>query len=232
MFSYHQEDFFDFAYRRARGLATTRDHIDWADALLVAGCNVPSIAELASYVYERDPERSEVESAFLECVAELGLTLVADSDEAFEKFIAVISIRVCEQILTNEITPKAGMRRLLEFLEDNDDEPLILWMWLDLENDLGPFRDNYVTCNEGLDLTDYDACVRATAAQYIALSKLNLPERFPWVWQCHQCGFVSEESTFTAESARLCPGCQGPLALRNMRFFTNRDQLASGRFGK
>jgi len=231
MFSYQQEDFFDFAYRRARGLATTQDHIDWADALLVAGCNVPSIAELASYVYERDPDRGQVELAFLECVTALGLTLVADSDEAFDKFIAMISLPVCEQILTGEISPEAGMSRLLEFLEDNN-EPLILWMWLDLANDLGPFQDDYVTYNAGLDLTDYDACVRATAAQYIALSKLNLPERFPWVWQCHQCGFVSEDNTFTPESARLCPGCLGPLALRNMRFFTNRDQFAYGRFGK
>jgi hypothetical protein len=229
MFTYRHEDFFDFAYVLALGRAKTADYITWADALLVAGCEAPSVAALASCIWEHDPEPQEVQMLFHGCVAELGLELLAGPDDDEEVFIKAISIPVCRMILTGAIAPEAGLAKLLDICEDSDD-PALLWTWVDMANELSPGEENPVSYHVNLNLAVPDECIRAASAQFISLCALDLPTRFPLLWQCRECGAVSDENTYAQESARTCPECKIPLASRNMRFFINRAQLVSGKF--
>ena len=223
-------DFAKFAYRRLDGRLKTRDYIEWADRLLMEGSSESCIAELASCSLERDPDAHEVERLFQYCVSELGLSVPLSWEEAFSIYV----LSLCNQVVLGTIEPQDCLAELLEISNDNDD-PYILWIWIDLASDMS-FQAGGIICpgegvtfNGALNLENVNECILKTASQFIELCSTELPSKFPLVWCCNECGEVKSDSTNTEMIARACPACKSTFSLRNMRFFNNREEYAIAR---
>lgn len=214
-------DFIEFAYRRLNGELRTEDYIQWADELLVAGHDEPSIAELSSCIWDRAPDPAQVERLFQSCVQELGLAIPADWEEAFDAYTTEIWRRVVD----NALEPEDCMSIMLELADDNN-TPYILWVWIDLARNLWDKNGGFIDFNDGLNLENSAECIRKTALQLLTLSSKPLALKFPWVWYCHQCEAVSDDNTFTKVAVRHCLECGAQSASGNMRFFRNRQALA------
>jgi len=218
-------DFAELAYRRVDGGLKTRDYIAWADSLLMMGSEAPSIAELASCSWERDPDAREVEQLFCACVAELGLSLPLNWEEAFSLHV----LSLCNRVALGAIEPQDCLGELLVLSNENDD-PYILWIWIDLASDMSCSPKGIVCPGEGvvfngvLDLSNIAECIRKTASQFIALYSPELPHNFPSVWCCNECGQVRDDPTNTEVISRTCPSCKSAFSLKNMRFFNNREE--------
>lgn len=210
-------DFFELAYRRINNQLETRDYIDWADELLMIGSNSFSIAELASYTWEKDPDAREVEFLFHSCVTECGFSLPSNWEEAFFAYLMAI----CNSVIGGTLAPHDCLYALLTLSDDNDD-PYICWVWIDLARDISRHME-YIVFNDALNLENSDESIRKTAYQFIALCKMDLPAKFPLVWCCKDCGEVSSDTTYTETNARPCPACKSIFSLKNMRFFKNRE---------
>lgn len=210
-------DFNELAFKRLDRRLTTNDYIDWADGLLVAGSDAPSIAELASCSWEPNPDAEMVERIFLTCVSELGLTIPATWEDAFSAYV----VDICHRVLQDEIQPHNCLSKMIEFAED-DENSFIFSMWGDLAKDLSNAPGEFIF-NDVLDLKDASESIRQMASQFLELYARELPARFPLVWQCKECGEVRNDETYTDELARTCPACKSAFALKNMRFFRNRS---------
>ncbi|WP_154668159.1 hypothetical protein [Pseudoduganella violaceinigra] len=217
-------DFAELAFRRIDDRQLKADaYVDWANELLEGGCGVPSIWALAVYRWDAYIDPDQVERLFLSCVVDLGLELPSDWYVA----LCAYSSSLCERMLRGITQPWDCLIEMLTLADDHN-EPYIHWIWIDLSNDLEPTerrRPNYICFNGTLDLKKSDECIRTVAQQFIALCNLPLPEKFPWVWLCQECGAVGEESTFTDTKACTCTKCGTTFAMKNMRFFEHRDEL-------
>lgn len=214
-------EFIELAFKRLDTLkAETSDCIGWAEQLLEEGSDLSCIAELASCCLEADPDPHQVERLFQICVAELGLKLPTDWHQAFLAYIS----RKCEKMLQGRVEPVVFLNEILEVSDDYDD-PYILWIWIDLARNL--YRNNaygqIFSFNDTLNLEAPDECIRQTALQFISICSTNLPNKFPCVWWCQNCGVISEESTSTESVKCSCPSCGSAQSMKNMRFFTNRE---------
>ncbi|WP_332855374.1 hypothetical protein [Duganella sp. S19_KUP01_CR8] len=217
-------DFAELAFRRIDEHRLKVDaYVDWANELLEGGCDVPSIWELAAYRWDAYIDPDQVERLFLSCVGDLGLELPSDWYVALCAYSSIL----CERMLHGITQPWDCLIEMLTIADDHN-EPYIHWVWIDLSRDFEPIerrRPDYICFNGRLDLKKSDDCIRTVAQQFIALCTLPLPEKFPWVWQCQECGAVGEESTFTDTKACTCTKCGTAFAMKNMRFFEHRDEL-------
>lgn len=214
-------DFIELAFKRLDRRLVTNDYIDWADGLLVAGSEASSIAELASCSWEPNPDAELVERIFRSCVSELGLTIPSTWEDAFSAYV----VDICNRVLQHEIQPLDCLSKMIEFAEDDENSSIFL-VWTDLAKDLSNPPDEIVF-NDVLDLRDASESIRKTASQFLELYAMDLPARFPWIWKCKECDEVSNDETYTDEIARSCPACKSAFALKNMRFFRNRNEYCN-----
>ena len=210
-------NFAEFAFRRLNGQLHTRDYIEWAEKLLMAGNDVPSVAELASCSLERDPDAKQVESLFLSCVTELELSLPVNWEDAFSGHI----VDICNRTIIGTIEPQECISTLLTLSDDNYD-PYIMLVWIDLARDFSA-EEGDIVFNNALNLENQADCIRKTASQFVALCSIELPHKFPLIWFCRECGEVREDKTRVEMKAQACPACKSAFALRNMRFFESRE---------
>lgn len=214
-------DFIELAYKRLDRRLATNDYIDWADGLLVAGSEASSIAELASFYWDPNPDAELVERIFCSCVSELRLTIPSTWEDAFSAYV----VDICNRVLQHEIQPLDCLSKMIKFAED-DENSFIFLVWTDLGKDLSNTPDEIIF-NDVLDLKNASESIRKTASQFLALYSMELPARFPCVWKCAECGEVSDDETYTDELARTCPACKSAFALKNLRFFRNRREYCN-----
>jgi hypothetical protein len=158
-------------------------------------------------------------------MVELGLTLPAGWNSALLGYAS----SVCQQMLLGTLAPCDVERKMLTLADDNND-PYMLWIWIDLSRDLhdGHVRGRKnILFNGALDLSDPDHCIGRTAEQFVALCSMTLDENFPFIWLCHACGAVSDETTFIDTKTIMCPQCSGDGTMKNMRFFEHREEFAT-----
>lgn len=210
-------DFIELAFKRLDRRLTTNDYIVWADGLLVAGSEASSIAELASWSWEPNPDAEMIERIFRSCVSELGLIIPPTWEDAFSAYV----VDICNRVLQDEMQPHDCLSKMIEFAED-DENPFVFSVWGDLAKDLLN-APGEIIFNDVLDLDDASESIRKTASQFLELYARDLPARFPFVWQCKECGEVCNDETYTDELSRTCPSCKSAFALKNMRFFRNRS---------
>lgn len=222
-------DFPELVFRRIdQSSISADDYIQWANALLEAGSDAPSIWELAVCRWEPYVDSEHVERLFQSCVVELGLDLPSDWYAA----LCAYSSSICENMLRGVIQPHECLTDMLTIADDHY-EPYIHWIWVDLSRDLAPEAWRLaedIRFNGVLDLQNADDCIRRVALQFVALCTIPLPEKFPWVWICQDCDAISDESTLTEMTMRTCTTCGAIAAMRNMRFFQHRAALLKRRF--
>ncbi|WP_156480038.1 hypothetical protein [Collimonas pratensis] len=219
-------DFVEVVYKRLEDRwIKTQDYVDWATQLFDEGCAAPSIAELASCSLEAHPDAQQVECLFQACVLELGLTLTSNWYDALLAYTSSI----CKKMLLGTLQPWAGMQEMLTLSDDNN-EPYILWIWVDLARDIsnGHAKSSaHIIFNDALRLDNPDECIRRTALQFVALCTIPLPHKFPLIWWCKKCDAVSDENTFTDTKTHMCPKCGATSSMKNMRFFEHRDACSA-----
>jgi hypothetical protein len=214
-------EFVELAYKRLREDLNTRDYIAWAGQLLDEGADAASIAELASCSWEAAPDAGQVERMFLASIVELGLELPAALHEALLAYASAI----CQSMILGKMEPGDCVAEMLALADDNQ-EPYIMWIWIDLLRDFPANHKHYPASfrfNSILDLENADDCIHKTALQFISLCSISLPNKFPWVWCCQHCAAVSDADTFTEASVCTCGKCDAQSAMKNMRFFDNRE---------
>lgn len=218
-------DFIELAYKRLDDQIKVHDYIDWAEHLLNGGSDVSSIAQLATCAWDAEPDAKQVERLFQTSIVELGLTLPADWQSALMGYASSLS----RQMLLGTLVPCDLERKMLTLADDNND-PYILWIWIDLSRDL---YDGHVSGREdiqfngALDLSDSDHCIRRTAEQFVVLCSMTLEEQFPLIWLCHACGAVRNETTFIDTKTIMCPQCCRDGSMKNMRFFEHREEFVT-----
>jgi len=196
-------------------------YIEWAEQLLNEGCNAPSVAELASCAWEASPDSQQIERIFQSCIVELGLELPSDWYQALLSCVCSI----CKKAIDGTLDSLECLTEMLTIADDNN-EPYMLWIWIDLANDLSQnARDEHtnIVFNTPLNLDSPNECILRTASQFITLCSMSLPEKFPWVWICQECETISDETTFTTTMARSCTSCASMSSVKNMRFYQIRE---------
>jgi hypothetical protein len=218
----------ELAFKRLDRSTNVTDYIDWAVGLLYEGSDSQSVAMLASFDLEKEPDAKQVEYYFKLCVSDRGIKLPSQ-DEWYEALLDYTS-DICKKMVSGSLDLKEGAYELLSIAEDNND-PYMLTIWIDLLRDLSeachPLKVDNIFFNSSLNLNDYDACIRLTAQQYISLSSISLPEKFPWVWMCSKCNYATDLNTWTTSLTACCPNCTGVSTLKNMRYFEHRDHYLS-----
>jgi len=217
--------FSDLAFKYLCGDLQAADCVRWAEDLLAEGSSSMAVAELASYSWDSDLDRKEVERAFQLCIAELGLQMPTEED--WYQTLMDFTSSICQTMVDGMCEAEDGLARLLNISEDHHD-PYVMTIWLDLVRDLdetGPETD-HPSFNLPLRSESRESCIIKTAEQYIALCATTLPERFPRVWWCRKCGHVSEASTWTTQQSATCPNCREESALANVRHYEHRDRIA------
>jgi hypothetical protein len=135
--------------RRYSGAATTEDVIDWAVSLLEVGISTKSVAILAGQS-PRYP--SEVEAHFARSLSELGWQ-VPEREESLRWFVRSTATK----ILSNEINPREGCKRIYEIASAPELLPeMARWVCLYLGHDPDPPCDD-------LSGEKYDEAVRREA---------------------------------------------------------------------
>jgi hypothetical protein len=199
--------------------------IAWANALLEAGCNAPSIAELASCCFDKPPDPQQVERLFEASLVELNLTLSQDWFHAFRLY----AISICKKTLSGELPPQGCIDEMLQLSEDHQ-EPYALTVWTDLAHDMnvdhrgGHRRSSF---NGALPIENPDECIRRTASQFVSIFSTDASDCFPLIWWCHACKEVTENDTNLPIEERACAACGSGSSLKNMRFFENREAYVS-----
>ena len=131
-------NFTELAFRRLDWSAReTREYITWAVELLEDGCDASSVAELASYSLDAEPDPAQVERAFQACVVELALVLPSQ-DKWYEALIAY-AVQLCRRVVQGDLEPDECMSEFLQISEDYND-PYLTWIWVDLAADLRKVR--------------------------------------------------------------------------------------------
>lgn len=216
-------DFAELAFMRIDGSRIeTHDYVDWANELLEAGCDAPSIWELAVCRWDDYVDSDYVERLFQSCMNELGLELPGDWFSA----LCIYSSSICQKMLQGTLLPWECVQEMLTIADDYN-EPYIHWIWVDLVDDLDSAKaqTDGMKFNGTLDLNNPEQCIQIVARQFVSLCSESLPEKFPWIWRCEICLAISEENTFTQTKTCTCTRCGGIATMKNMRFFDNRDAL-------
>jgi hypothetical protein len=175
--------------KRAFGEAQAKDFSDWAENLLIQGCDSENVAILASFGIERFPNLTEVENYFEKCVDELGLVLPEDQIAIHEyaKYLAAI-------ISTGILEPTVGLELLKDFwrLSGDYDEP-IYRIWEELADDICTLDDcHFYLWNTGLSKNNRDEFIIQVAKQFIQLCDSELPDDFFHLCVCNECGYIGK----------------------------------------
>lgn len=200
--------------------------IDWAEHLLENGCENLTVAELAIFGLESNYSQQEVDRIFHRCIAELGLELLDNWNEALIKHIATL----CKSLLQENITSLELLNKIL-ILSNELDDPGILWPWIYLAADTEFKSDSIAVCvdasdfNSPLDTKNPNKCIFEMASQFHSLGSINLPASFPDIWWCQSCGAISEASQPIQIMQTDCQICHSPQAMKNMQYFVNRELL-------
>lgn len=216
-------DIVDMLYRRLNGHLSTSDYIAWANAVLKEGCEIAEIAEMASFVYEQEPDAQEVERYFLRCMDLLGFEVSGDAFQATLDYW----IATCERMLAGTLTRADGIALLHEI--DNDHEYCLMQPWVDLSHfyrerhrqteQFQPAADEIAAHGEEV----YEWLLVRQFAALCRLANKSLAEKFPIVWQCLSCAHCSGEDTQTVRRTASCPACGDADSLKNMRYYANRE---------
>lgn len=212
-------------YLRLNRQLSAGDYIAWANAELARGCELPEIAEMASFALERDPDAREVERYFLQCVQLLGIHMPEDAYQATRDYWA----QTCDRMLDGSLGLDEGIALLYDI--DDDQGYDLMQPWIDLSHHDGAVH--WHDKQQQIVATDiarhgHDAYTWMLVRQFAALCRLPeaaLPQRFPCVWHCVACGADGGESTGTPQRTARCPACGGAGSLKNMRYLDNRQAL-------
>ena len=219
------ENFVELMYLRLNRHLSTSDYIAWANTQLEQGCDLPEIAEMASFAFEREPDAQAVEHYFLLCVKQLGLSVPEDDYQSTRDYWS----QTCDQMLDGGLTLDEGIAKLQDI--DDDQNYYLMQPWWDLSNyyiALNGQDDRWQIVAEDIARLGQDAYTRMLVRQFAALCRLDqstLPKRFPDVWHCIACGADHHHATDTAQRAAHCPACGAPDTLKNMRYLENRQHM-------
>ena len=216
-------DFEDLAYRESQSFAGTKEYIDWANSLLAEGCANESVAILSSFALEVNPDSQDVKSWFVRAVDDLGLALPASWDEGLIRYGKVISSR----IIDGEVSPEDGRQQIVDL--DAFDELWIFRIWWDFFLDVWSLTNGEpadLRFNEDLNADNVDAMTIQVAKQFLLLSKIGLPPKFPLTWMCSAC--YQHAPPFDDDKEyrlrKVCPAC-GAQNLLSMQVLKNREEL-------
>lgn len=172
--------------KQALGIAQTQDFSDWAESLLIQGCDSENVAILASFGVERFPDAYEVEVYFKKCVAELDLILP-------EKRVALFEYAkdLASHISTGIVKPRVGLNRLNILWAATDyDEPLYN-IWDQLAEDVySVYANDSYLWNTELSKDNIESFICDVAKQFLQLCNCELPEDFFQLCVCDECGHV------------------------------------------
>jgi len=175
--------------KRALGIVQAKDFSDWAESLLVQGCNAENVAILAGFGLEHFPNSYDIELYFKKCVDELGLVLFEDRAAIFE-YVYELAANICKGI----IKPRAGLESLKNFWVATDDDEPLYRIWDELAEDvcaLGDY-DAYYLWNTGLSEENVDEFIIKVAQQFLQLCESDLPEDFFCLCACSDCGHIGK----------------------------------------
>lgn len=119
-------EFSELAFKRLDRNVKVTDYIDWAVGLLSEGSDSQSVAMLASFYLEKEPDAEQVERYFKLCAADLGIKLPSQ-DEWYEALLVYTS-DICKKMISGTLDLKNGLDELLCIAEDNND-PYMLTIW-------------------------------------------------------------------------------------------------------
>lgn len=121
-------NFVALMYRRLNRQLSAGDYIAWANAELARGCELPEIAEMASFALERDADAREVERYFLQCVQLLGIHMPEDAYQATRDYWA----QTCDRMLDGSLGLDEGIALLYDI--DDDQGYDLMQPWIDLSH--------------------------------------------------------------------------------------------------
>lgn len=174
--------------KQALGIARIKDFSDWAENLLIQGCDSENVAILAGFGIERCPDSYEVEIYFKKCAVELDLVILEDRAAIFE-YAKHLATNISDGILD----PETGLEILKNFwLATDNDEPLYR-IWDELAEDICSLDDyqGYLW-NTGLSAQNVDEFIIQVARQFLQLSAMDLPEDFFCLCACSECGYIGK----------------------------------------
>jgi hypothetical protein len=219
----HPMDFEDLAYRVSQSFASSNEYIDWANSLLAEGCSNESVAILASFALEVNPDPQDVKRWFVRAVDDLGLAIPASWDEGLIRYGKVISSR----IIDGEISPEDGRKQIVDL--DAFDDLLIFRIWWDFFLDVWSLANGEpvdLRFNDDLNADNVDAMAIQVAKQFLLLSEMDLPPKFPITWMCSACyqSAPPSDDDKAYRSRMVCPAC-GTKNLLSMQVVKNREEL-------
>lgn len=220
-------NFSEIMYWRLNRRANVGDYIAWANHLLEQGCDLPEIAEMASFAFEREPDAKEVERYFLRCVQLLGLSM---SDDVFQATIDYWR-DTCERMLAGTLALDEGIALLHEI--DNDYEYYLMMPWVDLARHYTEKHlqtGTYQIATNDIERHGEDNFTWMLVRQFTAICQqarpglpMGLPEKFPVIWHCLACNISSADDTWTTQRTAPCRACGSGDSLKNMRYYANRE---------
>jgi hypothetical protein len=215
--------FSEIMYRRLNRDMNVSDYIAWANHLLEQGCDLPEIAEMASFAFESEPDAKEVERYFLRCVQLLGFSM---SDDVFQATIDYWG-DTCERMLDGRLALDEGIALLHEI--DNDYEYYLMMPWVDLARYHTEKHRQTGQCQFAADdIASYgeEPFAWMLVRQFLTLCQQgsqSFPTKFPVIWYCLACNCSSNEDTWTTQRTAPCRACGSADSLKNMQYYVNRE---------
>lgn len=187
-------NFEHLAGKRALGNASAKDYTDWAESALYSDTDSESIAILAGFGLEREPDSIEVQTYFDKSINELGLKLPTDA-EAIKNY----AIHLCQQVVAYKIAPQEGVNLLDSFYTATDYEP-IYSIWTELNEDIWMIKDNNECYfNTGLNKDNIEPYIVSVAEQFINLMQMELPKDFFSLNACTKCNYIGNSEIETID---------------------------------
>ncbi|MEI6707007.1 MAG: hypothetical protein WCK96_07715 [Methylococcales bacterium] len=178
--------------KRVLGTVQTQDFSNWAENLLLQGCDSNNVAILASFGLERFPDSYEVERYFEKCIGELGLVLPEDR-VVIAEYVPEYANELASNISSGLLKPREGLESLKSFGMATDYDKALYRIWDELAEDVYTLENgDYYLWNTGLSKDNIDEFIIQVARQFIQLCKSELPDDFFYLCTCDDCGHIGK----------------------------------------
>ncbi|CAG1770811.1 hypothetical protein BAC3_01341 [uncultured bacterium] len=172
--------------KQALGVADIEDFSDWAESLLMDGCELDNVAILASLGVSNDTDLEEVERYFSRCITDLKL-VVPNQQTAIWNYAQELA----KAIVANTLKPSTGLGLLKSFWIATDYTQPLYSLWYDLAVDVYSLNnDDVYLWNAELQHEDTNEFIIKMAQQFLDLSQYDTPEHFFDLTACFDCGHI------------------------------------------
>ncbi len=178
--------------KRVLGTVQPQDFSNWAENLLLQGCDSKNVAILAILGLERFPDSYEVEHYFEKCIDELGLVLPEDR-VVIAEYAPEYANELASNISSGLLKPREGLELLKNFGMATDYDKALYRIWDELAEDVYTLENcDYYLWNTGLLKDNIDEFIIQVAKQFIQLGKTELPDDFFELCACDDCGYIGK----------------------------------------